>query len=51
MAYPTTMPENYDNIRVGIVELLKAARAVAARSVNSITAVQNSGKCIGRMLI
>ena len=36
MAYPTTMPENYDNIRIGIVELLKAARTAAARSVNSI---------------
>ena len=32
----TTMPENYDNIRVGIVELLKAARSAAARNVNSI---------------
>jgi predicted nuclease of restriction endonuclease-like (RecB) superfamily len=32
----TTMPENYDNIRSGIVELLKAARSAAARNVNSI---------------
>ena len=32
----TTMPENYDNIRTGIVELLKAARSAAARNVNSI---------------
>ena len=31
-----TMPENYDNIRTGIVELLKAARSAAARNVNSI---------------
>lgn len=31
-----TMPENYDNIRSGIVELLKAARSAAARNVNSI---------------
>ena len=31
-----TMPENYDNIRAGIVELLKAARSAAARNVNSI---------------
>jgi hypothetical protein len=31
-----TMPENYDNIRNGIVELLKAARTAAARNVNSI---------------
>ena len=30
------MPENYDNMRTGIVELLKAARSVAARNVNSI---------------
>jgi hypothetical protein len=28
------MPENYDNIRAGIVELLKAARSAAARNVN-----------------
>ena len=32
----TIMPENYDNIRTGIVELLKAARSVVARNVNSI---------------
>ncbi len=32
----TTIPDNYDNIRAGIVELLKAARSVAARNVNSI---------------
>ena len=32
----TTMPEIYDNIRTGIVELLKAARSAAARKVNSI---------------
>ncbi len=31
-----TMPENYDNIHSGIVELLKAARSAAARNVNSI---------------
>ena len=30
------LPENYDNIRTGIVELLKAARSAAARNVNSI---------------
>ncbi|HEV2396002.1 MAG TPA: PDDEXK nuclease domain-containing protein [Candidatus Sulfotelmatobacter sp.] len=30
------MPENYDNIRTGIVELLKAARSATARNVNSI---------------
>jgi hypothetical protein len=32
----TTMPENYENIHTGIVELLKAARSTAARNVNSI---------------
>jgi predicted nuclease of restriction endonuclease-like (RecB) superfamily len=32
----TIMPENYNNIRAGIVELLKAARSAAARNVNSI---------------
>jgi len=32
----TTMPENYENIRIGIVELLKAARSAAARNINSI---------------
>jgi predicted nuclease of restriction endonuclease-like (RecB) superfamily len=36
MADLITMPENYDNIRAGIVELLKAARVAAARNVNSI---------------
>jgi predicted nuclease of restriction endonuclease-like (RecB) superfamily len=30
------VPENYDNIRAEIVELLKAARSTAARNVNSI---------------
>ena len=30
------IPENYDNVRAGIVELLQAARAAAARNVNSI---------------
>jgi predicted nuclease of restriction endonuclease-like (RecB) superfamily len=32
----TTMPENYEHIRTGIVELLKAVRSAAARNVNSI---------------
>jgi hypothetical protein len=32
----TTMPENYEHVRTGIVELLKAARSAAARNVNSI---------------
>ena len=36
MTFPIAMPENYDNIRSGIVELLKAARSAAARNVNSI---------------
>ena len=30
------MPDNYDNVRTGIVELLKAARSASARNVNSI---------------
>jgi predicted nuclease of restriction endonuclease-like (RecB) superfamily len=30
------MPDNYDNVRTGIVELLKAARSAAARNVNSM---------------
>ena len=29
----TIMPENYDNIRTGIVELLRAARSTTARNV------------------
>lgn len=36
MTKMTTIPENYNNIRAGIVELLKAARSAAARNVNSI---------------
>ena len=32
----TTIPENYNNIRAGIVELLKSARSATARNVNSI---------------
>jgi hypothetical protein len=36
MTKMTTIPENYNNIRAGIVELLKAARSSAARNVNSI---------------
>jgi len=32
----TTVPENYNTIRTGIVELLKTARSAAARNVNSI---------------
>jgi hypothetical protein len=36
MANLTTIPENYRDIRAGIVELLKAARSTAARNVNSI---------------
>src|ERR1019366_10359035 len=36
MTKMTTIPENYNNIRTGIVELLKAARSAATRNVNSI---------------
>ena len=36
MTKMTTIRDNYDSIRAGIVELLKAARSVAARNVNSI---------------
>ena len=36
MTKMTTIPENYNNIRAEIVELLKAARSTAARNVNSI---------------
>jgi DUF1016 N-terminal domain len=32
----TTIPENYNNIRAGIVELLKTARSAAARNVNAL---------------
>jgi len=32
----TIMPENYENIRTGIVQLLKVARSAAARNINSI---------------
>jgi hypothetical protein len=36
MTKMTTIPENYKNVRAGIIELLKAARSAAARNVNSI---------------
>src|SRR5208282_2367706 len=36
MTKMTTIPENYNNIHAGIVELLKTARSAAARNVNSI---------------
>jgi predicted nuclease of restriction endonuclease-like (RecB) superfamily len=36
MTKMTTIPENYNNIRAGIVELLKAARSAAARRINSL---------------
>ncbi len=36
MTKMTTIPENYNNIRAGIVELLKSARSAAARNVNSV---------------
>jgi hypothetical protein len=36
MTKMTTIPENHNNIRAGIVELLNAAKSAAARNVNSI---------------
>jgi hypothetical protein len=36
MAKMTTIAENYNRVRAGIVELLKTARAATARNVNSI---------------
>ena len=36
MTRMTTIPENYNNIRAGIVELLNAARRAASRSVNAL---------------
>jgi predicted nuclease of restriction endonuclease-like (RecB) superfamily len=36
MTKMATIPENYNNIRAGIVELLSAAKSAAARNVNSI---------------
>jgi len=36
MTKMTTIPENYNNIRAGIVELLKTARSAAARNVNAL---------------
>jgi hypothetical protein len=36
MTKMTTTPENYNNIRSEIVELLKTTRSAAARNVNSI---------------
>jgi len=32
----TTTPTNYDTVRMGIIELLKAARSAVARNVNSV---------------
>ncbi|MFZ0770845.1 MAG: hypothetical protein WCA49_02480 [Candidatus Sulfotelmatobacter sp.] len=34
MTKMATIPENYNKIRAGIVELLKTARSSAARNVN-----------------
>jgi predicted nuclease of restriction endonuclease-like (RecB) superfamily len=49
MTKMTTTPENYNNVRSEIVELLKTARSAAARNVNSImTAVYWE---IGRRII
>jgi hypothetical protein len=36
MNKPTKFPEDYKAIRTGIVDLLRAARNMAARSVNSL---------------
>lgn len=36
MTKMTTVPENYNNIHAGIVELLGTARSSAARNINSI---------------
>ena len=36
MTKPTGIPENYEAIRTGIVDLLHAAKRVAARNVNSL---------------
>src|SRR3954463_14188673 len=36
MTKMTTTPENYDNIRAEIIELLNAARGAASRSVNAL---------------
>ena len=36
MTKMATIPENYNNIRAGIVELLKTARSAAARNVNAL---------------
>jgi len=36
MTKMATTPENYNNIRAGIVELLKTARSAAARNVNAL---------------
>ena len=36
MTKSTTIPETYNNIHAGIVELLKTARSTAARNVNSL---------------
>jgi hypothetical protein len=36
MTKMATIPENYNNIRAGTVELLKTARSAAARNVNAL---------------
>jgi len=36
MTKMATIPENYKNIRAGIVDLLKIARSSAARNVNTL---------------
>ena len=37
MTKMTTILENYDNIRAGIVELPKTARSASARNLNALT--------------
>jgi hypothetical protein len=44
MTRMTTIPENYNNIRAGIVELLKTARSATARNVNSIRGAPLEGE-------
>ena len=36
MTKMATIPENHNNIRAGIFELLKTARSAAARNVNAL---------------
>lgn len=49
MAKITTIPENYNNIRAEIVELLNAARSAASRSVDALMTATYWE--IGRMIV